>query len=291
MQFPLKLAIALLLALPIGWHSWGFWARPARLAVQREITPGIVYRRVIWQQPRPIVLHLAQIDLRQIGVRGSAITDTGSLPVTAMTVSEYLQTSSSLLAINASYFYPFREELPWDFAPKSGDRAAVVGEAISQGQRYSRPRQDWVVLCFDADDRVQIFNQDRCPEKTQVAVAGDSILLLNGQLHQFPREYDKNYSRTIVGSDRTGDTLWILVIDGKQIGYSEGARLQEAAEFLQSQGVVNALNLDGGGSATLVARSSQGAEILNAPTQNKIPMNERPVANHLGFYRRNLIKR
>ncbi|MEB3295169.1 MAG: phosphodiester glycosidase family protein [Synechococcales bacterium] len=279
-----QMAIALFLAIPIGWQSWGFFQRPARTELQRQIAPGIAYQRLVRQQPRPIMFHLTQIDLTRIGVRSSVPTLSHSLPVTAMTVTEHLVASSSLLAINASYFYPFREELPWDYYPKSGDRAAVVGEAISQGKRYSQPREDWIVACFDARDRIQILNQDRCPNQTQVGVAGDSLILLDGKLHQFPRDGDRSYARTILGSDRSGNQLWILVVDGKQMGYSEGATLQEAAEFLQSQGVVNAVNLDGGGSVTLAARSPQGVEILNAPMQNKIPMNQRPVANYLGFY-------
>ncbi len=35
---------------------------------------------------------------------------------------------------------------------------------------------------------------------------------------------------------------------------------------------------------TLVISNGSGTEVLNAPIHNKIPMNERPVANHLGFY-------
>jgi len=66
--------------------------------------------------------------------------------------------------------------------------------------------------------------------------------------------------------------------------YSEGMTIVELAKFVQQLGVDRALNLDGGGSTTLVMGTRLGARVLNAPIHTKVPMRERPVANHLGFY-------
>lgn len=49
-------------------------------------------------------------------------------------------------------------------------------------------------------------------------------------------------------------------------------------------GADRAINLDGGGSTTLAITNSSNIKVINAPIHNKIPMNERPIANHLGFY-------
>jgi exopolysaccharide biosynthesis protein len=94
---------------------------------------------------------------------------------------------------------------------------------------------------------------------------------------------DKPYARTAVAVDRTGETLWLAIVDGKQPLYSEGATLAELAQIFEQLGVDTALNLDGGGSATLVAKTTAKPILLNAPIHTKIPMRERPVANHLGF--------
>ena len=75
----------------------------------------------------------------------------------------------------------------------------------------------------------------------------------------------------------------MLVVDGKQPFYSEGVTLAELADFLISLGCDRALNLDGGGSSTLVVNKDNRVTVLNAPIHTKIPMRERPVANHLGF--------
>jgi exopolysaccharide biosynthesis protein len=58
----------------------------------------------------------------------------------------------------------------------------------------------------------------------------------------------------------------------------------ELATIIAKLGVDKAINLDGGGSTTLVMATSNGAKVLNAPMRAKLPMNERPVSNHIGFY-------
>uniref|UniRef100_A0A8C0AZI9 N-acetylglucosamine-1-phosphodiester alpha-N-acetylglucosaminidase n=1 Tax=Buteo japonicus TaxID=224669 RepID=A0A8C0AZI9_9AVES len=56
-------------------------------------------------------------------------------------------------------------------------------------------------------------------------------------------------ARTAVGHDNQGQ-LVLVHVDGQT--ESRGVNLWEMAEFLKHQGIVNAINLDGGGSATLV---------------------------------------
>ncbi|NXR03223.1 NAGPA acetylglucosaminidase, partial [Sagittarius serpentarius] len=56
-------------------------------------------------------------------------------------------------------------------------------------------------------------------------------------------------ARTAVGHDSQGQ-LVLVHVDGQT--ESRGVNLWEMAEFLKQQGIINAINLDGGGSATLV---------------------------------------
>ncbi|XP_009276573.1 PREDICTED: N-acetylglucosamine-1-phosphodiester alpha-N-acetylglucosaminidase [Aptenodytes forsteri] len=56
-------------------------------------------------------------------------------------------------------------------------------------------------------------------------------------------------ARTAVGHDNQGQ-LVLVHVDGQT--ESRGVNLWEMAEFLKQQGIINAINLDGGGSATLV---------------------------------------
>jgi exopolysaccharide biosynthesis protein len=50
-------------------------------------------------------------------------------------------------------------------------------------------------------------------------------------------------------------------------------------------GAYYAMNLDGGGSSTMVIEGANGEPvILNSPIDSRIPGRERPVANHLGIF-------
>lgn len=66
--------------------------------------------------------------------------------------------------------------------------------------------------------------------------------------------------RTAIGQRKDG-TILLLVIDGRQPGYSIGATLLEVQNILYGQGAYNAANLDGGSSATLF----YNGKVVNKP--------------------------
>ncbi|XP_027745426.1 N-acetylglucosamine-1-phosphodiester alpha-N-acetylglucosaminidase [Empidonax traillii] len=77
----------------------------------------------------------------------------------------------------------------------------------------------------------------------------------------FDKFIDVISARTAVGHDRQG-RLVLVHVDGQT--ESRGVNLWEMAEFLKQQGVVNAINLDGGGSATLVLNGT----LANYPSEH-----------------------
>jgi hypothetical protein len=80
----------------------------------------------------------------------------------------------------------------------------------------------------------------------------------------------ERHPRSAIGVRRDG-TVLIVTVDGRQPGYSEGMTLPELTDLLVELGAVDALNLDGGGSTTLVV----GGQVVNRPSD---PV-ERPVTN------------
>ena len=60
------------------------------------------------------------------------------------------------------------------------------------------------------------------------------------------------HPRTAVGFDSDENLLWIIVVDGRQPGYSDGMTLPELAGVFEALGVEEAVNLDGGGSTVMV---------------------------------------
>lgn len=281
--------VATVLLLPLILYAQLCFQRPPQTPTQQTLFPGISYQRSVYSSPRPYILHLITLDLTTPGIRafttpGMPAEDRGE--TTARTTSDFLQEFNLQLAINANYFYPFREKAPWDFYPHRGDRVNVVGQAISDGTAFASGEADWPALCISLANRAQISETGECPVGTAQAVAGRDLLILNNNpvaLTGEP-ESDQPYSRTAVAVNKTGETLWLAIVDGKQPLYSEGITLAELTEAFDQLGVDRALCLDGGGSATLVVETGARPTVLNAPTHTKIPMRERPVANHLGFY-------
>lgn len=111
-------------------------------------------------------------------------------------------------------------------------------------------------------------------DKTKVseAVCGRSTLLLKSG-----EKLDMSAStmpaanlepRTCVGVSQDGKEVYLMVVDGRNFHYSNGADLYDLANLLTACGACDALNLDGGGSSTFIARmpASGDLELLNWPT-------------------------
>ncbi len=274
-----------LLLIPIVAYGIPHFLRPDRIAETRSLFQGIDYRREVRSLPRPIVIHIVKIDLTAPNVRAFATPGAATFDkteVNAHTTSQFLNKFSLKLAINANFFYRFREETPWDYFPHAGDRVNNVGQVTSDGQTYSAAESEYPAICFSSQ-RAKIV-EGTCPVETRQAVSGNEVLIKAGKPVAQMTKSDKPYPRSVVAIDATGQKLWLILVDGKQHLYSEGMTISELTDFVQQLGVDSALNLDGGGSVTLAVSTPSGTKILNSPIQNKIPMNERPIASHLGFY-------
>jgi exopolysaccharide biosynthesis protein len=275
-------ATTTLLLMPLIAYGRMHYLRPPRTVSEQVLFSGIEYRRSALSNPRPLVMHVVTVDLKKSGIK---VLMTPSTPLKARTTSEFLQEFKMQVAVNTSYFNNFYEKSPWDYYPHPGDRVEPIGEAIANGDRYGKPLATWPVLCLSADNKAKIIN-GTCPKNTWNAVAGRELLVAQGQpINEiFDSRNDKPYSRVAIGIDQKGEKLWLIVVDGKQPLYSEGITKTELAKIIANLGVDKAINLDGGGSTTLVMATDQGSKVLNAPMRAKLPMNERPVANHIGFY-------
>ena len=110
------------------------------------------------------------------------------------------------------------------------------------------------------------------PGEPQMAISGESILLRKG----VRRVTDDRelHPRTAIGIDRDTGRLLMLVVDGRQ-SFSRGLTLVEEATMMKQLGAEDALNFDGGGSSTMVAKDRNGdVRVLNSPSdgqQRSIP--------------------
>jgi Phosphodiester glycosidase len=105
------------------------------------------------------------------------------------------------------------------------------------------------------------------PGEPQVAISGDRILLRNG-VRQVTNDREL-HPRSAIGIDRDTGRLLLLVIDGRQ-SFSRGYTLVEEARMMKQLGAEDALNLDGGGSSTMVAENRDGRrQVLNSPSDGR----------------------
>lgn len=81
--------------------------------------------------------------------------------------------------------------------------------------------------------------------------------------------------RTAIGY--IGDNHYVLVVADGRTSASVGLSLLELAEFMESLGVTQAYNLDGGGSSTMY----YDGEVINNPTTNGSSFSERSVSDVL----------
>lgn len=103
-------------------------------------------------------------------------------------------------------------------------------------------------------------------------IGGTPILVRDGEIavQPCPASPCTRHPRTGIGYTDNGAVL-LVVVDGRQPNWSTGASLHEFATIMQDLGAVQALNLDGGGSSTMVVED----EVVNRPSDGE----QRPISN------------
>jgi hypothetical protein len=113
------------------------------------------------------------------------------------------------------------------------------------------------------------------------AIGGNPTLFENGRntIGECPRSayFCRRHPRTGVGVKPNGRILFV-VVDGRRPRYSIGMRPYQFARLFKHLGATSALNLDGGGSTTMVVRD----RVINRPTD---PGGERGVSSALVVFR------
>lgn len=121
------------------------------------------------------------------------------------------------------------------------------------------------------------------------AVGGRPVLLRDSAIvgavdtEGQPGFADGRHPRTAVGVARAGKRLWLVVVDGRQTPYSDGMTLRELANLMLALGARDAINLDGGGSTTLVYANPVTAGTLQVANRPSDAAGERPVGNALAI--------
>ncbi|MFF0317859.1 phosphodiester glycosidase family protein [Micromonospora sp. NPDC005252] len=111
------------------------------------------------------------------------------------------------------------------------------------------------------------------------AVGGGNVLVRDGVVQSIA---DATLApRTAVGFSADGQKMIMLTVDGRQVD-SRGVTQTEMGRMMAELGARDALNLDGGGSSTLLAREpgASAVQVENGPSDGS----ERAVPNGLAIY-------
>ena len=266
--------------------------------------------------PRPLRLHVAEIDLRAPGIRLKVSPSAGRRETVRETTLDFVRREGAQLGVNAHFFLPF---------PSDDAEAWVIGLAASEGTVYSAfetPEQSFALvpdapaIDIDRRSRARIVHRAagdgtgrRVREGGGVfnVVSGSAQIVTDGAVTiptyrnaARPRgelvagpdgRFDEGHSwyaaanaRTAVGLSRDRRRLILVVVERSPI--SEGLPLDDVGRrLIRDYGVWNALNLDGGGSSTMAWRDPASGEygLLNTSSDNP---GGRRVATSLAVFAR-----
>jgi exopolysaccharide biosynthesis protein len=151
-----------------------------------------------------------------------------------------------------------------------------IHDVVLIGRGKGAKRLGWLRV----GDKVRVALKPKY--RVSVAVTGNKQLLDEG-LRTVVDDREM-HPRTAIGIDRDTNTVLMLVIDGRQT-ISRGYTMVELANLMLELGAEDALNLDGGGSSTMVGPRTDGViGVLNSPSDGSspgLPGVQRPVPDGL----------
>jgi len=175
-------------------------------------------------------------------------------------------------------------------------RNGVVTEIRSDDDSISVPPDGFVVVA-DGDGAESLqrhlrrgtsmaFNVDIEPEMALDTSVGGHLLLVKDGQPVDPSDLSSpgaaRASRTAVGVDASGSEVYLVTVDGTPA--LEGVTMEELSVLMGQLGAERALNLDGGGSSAMVARSLGELDLgmVSSPRHGF----ERAVPNAIGIFNR-----
>jgi hypothetical protein len=233
--------------------------------------------------PRPLRTHFLKISLKTKELEVATLSGEdpdGDGPAESQLVKpeDLFRKYHAIAAVNANAF-----------AGLSGDKGTVSkwieglpvdihGMTVSQGKTISPIENNRTPFWLDPMQRPHIGNPAAGSSVAEAVSDWFSPLLVNSRI--IPDSLDHVlHPRTALCFDDIGDWLLLVVVDGRQPGFSEGVSLYELAKILQSQGCSQSINMDGGGSSILLIQEpNKEMRTVNSPSDKT----HRPVPVMLG---------
>jgi exopolysaccharide biosynthesis protein len=247
---------------------------------KRQIAPGIIWRYYHFPDLYGARQHVSvlDIDLREKRLQVKiAYRDTILLPTSTLA-----KEAGAIAAINGNYFHT---EEGGSVCFLKVDGHILDTSRTDLTERLFLDQLDDIALIIDASGKTDLV---QCPpggwktmKEVPTILSAGPVLISGGKLmapvaHGFN---DKRYGRS--GAGMTADHHLILItVDGHTSG-SAGMTIPEFARLFLAFNCSRAMNLDGGGSATMWIRGKPEKGVVSYPSDNKKfdHQGERAVAN------------
>lgn len=241
-----------------------------------DVQRGVKLFRRDYTEPRLMKAYWFRVDLRTPGLRfaGTECDESwGEVMADCTNRVEYVRTRrrttadfmreqraagrDMIVAFNCSPWTPFCP--PWNFRYADPSGLNIVdGVVVSEHPKARNP-----LFVVWKDGRCEIAESIPADRYADVAVAqsGFTIVVRNGETVVKPG--GACHPRMVYGLSRDRRYMYVLAVDGRQKGWALGADLFDLAGMMKDAGAYDAVNMDGGGSTTLVYWNGREPVMVN----------------------------
>jgi exopolysaccharide biosynthesis protein len=247
--------------------------------------PGILFCWTETQSgPRPLKIRFLMIDLTSedlevITLPGEDPDGNGPAESQLTSPAVLFNKYKAVAAVNANAFSGIGKNESSHTVWYKGQPVDMHGMVVSRGKTISPAETGRSAFWLDKDRKPHIGNPAAGASVTEAVADWFSPLIINSKI--IPDASDQAvHPRTALGFDESGKWLLLVVVDGRQPGYSEGISLYDLAKILEAKGCTQSVNLDGGGSSIMLIRDRDNRlRSLNRPSDGEY----RPVPVMLGI--------
>ena len=238
-------------------------------ATEETVTDGLSYSKRTYRDKngKPVVAYVLEADPSKVELLNATPNYGDVIHNAKATTLEAMKSVAAagyevLAGVNADFF-----RINGDYSPQ--------GLCVKQGKVLSSVNsRPWFGITKDGRAVVGTApDYSQYAGKLQEAVGGSAVLLRNGLVENVGYLSDSKsdrHPRTVAGVKADG-TLLLIAVDGRQTNLSNGASLSDLAWILLELGATDAVNLDGGGSTTIITCNEAGKySVRNSPSDGSL---------------------
>ena len=241
-----------------------------------DVCKGVKYAAFELKSPRLIKAFAVRVDLKAAKFRfkitprdkdwGKPMPDypQGIIRTKRITCRDFMKNAvdngdNMVVVVNGSPWGPFHA--PWTFR-YAGNQGLVVADGILVAP--TRGKRPSFVVYKDGKVDFRLFAEEDNLDNVLHAISGFGVVLMDGKVTPKDNPKAKFAPRTGYGLSQDHRFLYLIAIDGRQAHYSMGATTFEVGQWLKYLGAHKGLNMDGGGSTTLIVRKNDKLKKLNS---------------------------